>query len=203
MSKKTPSQFYPEIITQEINSHFESIKSINCQLKKIESILDQILKVRSLNKKILICGNGGSAADSQHFASELVGRYERDRNGSSAISLTTDSSALTAIGNDYGFENIFSRQIESIGQSDDLLIVFSTSGNSINLIKAVQAARKKNIYTIGLLGRDGGSLKKKVDLDLTVESKRTCRIQETHALLIHIFCELLDRHILSDFNIKE
>ena len=202
MLKKTPNHFYPEIITQEINSHLESIKSINYQFEKIERVLDQILKTRNLNKKILICGNGGSAADSQHFASELVGRYERDRDGSSAISLTTDSSALTAIANDYGFENIFSRQIESIGKSDDLLIVFSTSGDSINLIKAVKAARRKDIFTIGLLGKGGGSLKSKVDLELTIESNRTCRIQEAHALLIHIFCELLDRHILSDFKIR-
>ena len=184
-----------ELINNEINAHISAINTIKNQTTEIENIYKKIIEIIKNKKKILLCGNGGSAADSQHFASELVGRYERNRNGFAAISLTTDSSALTAISNDYGFENVFSRQIESLGNSGDLLIVLSTSGNSENIISAVKAANKKSIFTIGILGKSGGDLLSLTDLNIVVNEKRTCRIQEVHALLIHILCELIDNNL--------
>ena len=184
-----------ELINREIDEHISAINTIKKQTTKIENIYKKIIETIKNKKKIYICGNGGSAADSQHFASELVGRYEKNRDGFSAISLTTDSSALTAISNDYGFENVFSRQIESLGNVGDLLIVLSTSGNSENIISAVKAANKKGIFTIGILGKNGGKLLNLTDLNLVVDEKRTCRIQEVHALLIHILCELIDNKL--------
>ena len=184
-----------ELINKEINEHISAINKIKNQTTKIDNIYKKIIETIKNKQMIYICGNGGSAADSQHFASELVGRYENNRDGFSAISLTTDSSALTAISNDYGFENVFSRQIESLGNVGDLLIVLSTSGNSENIISAVKAANKKGIFTIGILGKSGGKLLNLTDLNLVVDEKRTCRIQEVHALLIHILCELIDNKL--------
>lgn len=138
---------------------------------------------------VYVCGNGGSAADAQHFAAELTGRFERDRRGYASVSLTTDTSALTAIGNDYGFDRIFSRQLESLGRKGDVLLAISTSGNSGNIIAAVELARQKGIGTIGLLGRDGGALAKLVDVPLVVPGQRTSRIQEAHIFILHCLCE--------------
>ncbi len=151
--------------------------------------------------KILICGNGGSAADSQHFAAEIVGRFERERKGFPAIALTTDTSALTAIGNDYGFEHIFSRQVEALGQKGDILIGISTSGNSQNVIKAVEKAKELNLFTIGFLGKDGGKLKDLVDKAFIVESDNTARIQEVHLTLEHALCKIIDMYLTGE--IKE
>ena len=139
-----------------------------------------------------ICGNGGSAADAQHFAAELTGRFERDRRAWPAVALTTDTSALTAIGNDYGFDYVFSRQLEALGRPGDLLIAISTSGNSRNVLQAVTQAKAGGITSIGLLGRDGGEIAREVDLALVVPSSRTARIQEMHILILHIWCEMLD-----------
>lgn len=146
----------------------------------------------SIGSKIFICGNGGSAADAQHFAAELTGRFERERRALPAVALTTDTSAITAIGNDYGFEFIFSRQLEALARPGDLLIGISTSGNSGNVLKAVSYAKANQIKTIGLLGRDGGQLAKAVDVAVVVPSERTARIQEMHILIVHIWCEMLD-----------
>ncbi len=144
--------------------------------------------------KILACGNGGSAADAQHFAAELVVRLRSsfNRPAIAALALTTDTSILTAGANDYGFEQVFARQIEALGQSGDVLAAFSTSGNSANVIQAVQVAREKNIPVIGFLGGDGGKLKHLVDIPLIVPSAETARIQEVHGVMIHILCELLE-----------
>ena len=139
-----------------------------------------------------ICGNGGSAADAQHFAAELTGRFERERRAWPAVALTTDTSALTAIGNDYGFDHVFSRQLEALGRPGDLLIAISTSGNSRNVLQAVAHAKANGIATIGLLGRDGGQLAREVDHALVIPSERTARIQEMHILILHIWCEMLD-----------
>ncbi len=141
---------------------------------------------------VFACGNGGSAADAQHFAAELTGRFERNRHGLPAVSLTTDTSAITSIGNDFGFEVIFSRQLEALAQSGDSLIAISTSGNSANVLKAVEFAKGNGITTIGLLGRDGGQLQALVDIPLVMPSERTARIQELHGLILHIFCEIID-----------
>ncbi len=148
--------------------------------------------------KILICGNGGSAADSQHFAAEIVGRFEKERKGFPAIALTTDTSALTAIGNDYGFENIFSRQVEALGEKGDILIGISTSGNSENVIKAVEVAKGRGIFTVGFLGKDGGKLKDIVDKAFIVRHKNTARIQEVHLTLEHTLCKIIDMYLTGE-----
>lgn len=142
--------------------------------------------------KILVCGNGGSAADAQHFAAELSGRYLKERRALAAVALTTDSSALTAIGNDYGFDRVYARQVEALGRPGDLLVGISTSGNSPNVIQAVAAAHGLGMRTLGLLGRDGGALRAQVDDALVVPSAVTARIQEVHQMVYHFWCEVLD-----------
>ena len=177
----------------ELDEHIKNTKSIYKLIPKINNLTNSIISAFKEEKKILICGNGGSAADAQHFSSELIGKYEKERSSFPAIALTTDSSAITAISNDFGFDNVFSRQIEGLGESGDILIVISTSGNSKNLIKAVKTAKKKNIKCLALLGKKGGLISDMVDLEITVSSKRTCRIQEMHVLIIHIICGLIER----------
>jgi D-sedoheptulose 7-phosphate isomerase len=144
--------------------------------------------------KILLCGNGGSAAECQHIAGELIGRLgpRRDRKPIPAVALTTDTSVLTALGNDYGFEHIFARQVEALGASNDVLIVVSTSGTSSNIILAVEKARQRGIKTIGLLGASGGALRDLVDLALLIPSESIARIQEAHIAIGHILCELVE-----------
>jgi len=146
--------------------------------------------------KIILFGNGGSASDAQHIAAEFVGRYKKERRGLPAISLATDTSALTAIGNDYGFDRIFVRQIEALGSAGDIAIAISTSGNSANVIKAVTAAKSLGMTVIGLSGRDGGELKKVCDINLVVPSNITARIQEMHILIGHIICQIVDDGII-------
>ncbi|MCX7738992.1 MAG: D-sedoheptulose 7-phosphate isomerase [Hydrogenothermaceae bacterium] len=148
--------------------------------------------------KVLICGNGGSAADSQHFAAEIVGRFEKEKKPFSAIAITTDSSILTAIGNDYGFENIFSKQVEALGRKGDILIGISTSGNSKNVIEAVRIAKDMGIFTVGFLGRDGGKLKDIVDKAFIVRSDSTARVQEVHLTLEHAICSILDLYLTGE-----
>jgi len=142
--------------------------------------------------KLLFFGNGGSAADAQHLAAEFVGRFVRERAGLPAIALTTDSSILTAVGNDYGFDQIFARQVQALGRPGDIAIAISTSGNSPNVIEAVKAARKGYLKTIGLSGKDGGLLAKEADLVITVASTTTARIQECHIAVGHLLCELTE-----------
>lgn len=144
--------------------------------------------------RILVAGNGGSAADAQHLAAELSGRYLKERKALAGIALTTDTSALTAIGNDYGFDFVFSRQVEALGRPGDLFIGLSTSGNSPNIVKAVESAKHLGLKTLGLLGRDGGKLKGLVDDALIVPSTVTARIQEVHQMVYHFWCEALDAH---------
>ena len=180
------------IIDNAIISHQQTLDLIHFIAPEIVDCSRKISDIFSSGGKLLICGNGGSAADAQHFASELTGRFERDRPGFPAFALTTDTSALTAIANDYGFENLFARQVESVGVSGDLLFTISTSGHSPNLLTAVAAAKDKKIYTFALLGRDGGHLAKEVDMSIIVPSMRTSRIQEMHLFIIHLLCELLE-----------
>jgi len=144
--------------------------------------------------RILVCGNGGSAADAQHFAAELSGRYVKERRALAGIALTTDTSALTAIGNDYGFDHVFSRQVEAIGRPGDLLVGISTSGNSADVLRAVESAKELGLRTLGLLGRDGGRLKELCDDALVVPSPVTARIQEVHQMIYHFWCEAIDEH---------
>ncbi|WP_165010035.1 phosphoheptose isomerase [Neisseria yangbaofengii] len=149
--------------------------------------------------KILVCGNGGSAADAQHFAAEMTGRFEKERMELAAIALTTDTSALTAIGNDYGFDHIFSKQVRALGRAGDVLLGISTSGNSGNVIEAVKAAHERDMHVIAMTGRDGGKMAamlKDSDVLLNVPHPRTARIQENHILLIHAMCDCIDTMLL-------
>ena len=153
--------------------------------------------VRS-GRKVLSCGNGGSAADSQHFAAEMVGRFERERPGMPAISLTVDTSALTAIANDYDYDHVFSKQVEALGQPGDVLLGISTSGNSRNVVEAMKAAQAKGMIVVALTGRDGGAMAKMLrpqDFHLNVAHPRTMRVQEVHLLCIHSLCEVIDNVI--------
>ena len=142
--------------------------------------------------KLLFFGNGGSAADAQHLAAEFVGRFVRERAGLPAIALTTDSSILTAVGNDYGFDQIFARQIQALGRPGDVAIAISTSGNSLNVLEGVKEARKRKLKTIGLTGKDGGLLAQQTDVAIMVPSTSTAKIQECHIAIGHLFCELVD-----------
>lgn len=142
--------------------------------------------------KLLVCGNGGSAADSQHLAAELAGRYRHDRPAWPALALTTDTSALTAVSNDFGFEHVFARQVEALGRAGDVLLVISTSGRSPNCVAAVRAARARGLRCHGLLGRDGGALAGSVDGAIIAPAHDTPRVQELHLVLLHALCELLE-----------
>ena len=149
--------------------------------------------------KIMSCGNGGSASDAQHFSGEMLNRFERERPGLPAIALSTDTSTLTAIGNDYSYEEIFSKQILALGQPGDLLLAITTSGNSANLLTAVEAAHRQEMGVIALTGKEGGqiaSLLRESDMELRVPAQSTPRIQEVHILIIHCLCDLIDRHLL-------
>jgi D-sedoheptulose 7-phosphate isomerase len=162
---------------------------------EVGSVLEagrRLASALSKGRKILVFGNGGSAADAQHFSAELVNRYRNDRRALPAIALTTDTSILTSVANDSDFESVFSRQIEALGAPGDVAVAISTSGGSPNVLKAVEVARGKGLFTLGLAGRDGGKLARMVDLCLTVPHRETARIQEVHALLIHLFCEMID-----------
>ena len=165
---------------------------IQHQLPLIEKAADALVACVKSGKKVLFFGNGGSASDSQHLAAEFVGRYEKERRALPAIALTTDTSILTAVGNDYGFDRIFERQVAALGQKGDVAFAISTSGNSKNVIAAVQKAKELGIYTIGLTGCGGGQLKSMVDLAIVVPSQKTSRVQETHIMIGHILCERVD-----------
>jgi D-sedoheptulose 7-phosphate isomerase len=149
-------------------------------------------------RKMLFFGNGGSAADAQHLAAEMVGRFGPDRSPLAAISLSTDSSILTAVGNDYGFENVFARQIEALGQAGDTAVAISTSGNSPNVLHALDVARSKALFTVGFTGESGGKMLDRAEVLFRVPSRQTPRIQETHILLGHIICELIDRDLFPE-----
>jgi D-sedoheptulose 7-phosphate isomerase len=143
--------------------------------------------------KIVICGNGGSAADAQHFAAELIGRFERERSAWPAIALTTDTSILTAVGNDYGFADVFARQVQGLGRKGDALIGISTSGNSENVLRAVTAAKAQGMQTVALLGKNGGALRGAVDNAIVISDTNTARIQETHLFILHFWALMIEQ----------
>ncbi len=167
-------------------------------LQMIISISQQCIAALKAGKKILFCGNGGSAADSQHLAAELVSRLCYNRPALAAIALTTDTSALTAIGNDYAFENLFSRQVEALGQQGDILIGISTSGRSPNIMKALDAARVKGMVAIGFTGKSSSMMAERCDLVFNVPSSETPKIQECHILIGHIICSLIEEDIFGE-----
>lgn len=184
-----------QLFFDQISEHIDSFQALKHRAPEILRAARELTATLESGKKILICGNGGSAADAQHFAAELVGRFERERASYPALALTTDSSALTAIGNDYGFEHVFSRQVEGLGLKGDMLIAISTSGNSPNIQAAVRKADAMGMRTIGLLGRDGGGLKAEVGCPVIVPHLRTARIQEAHSFILHFWAYCVDEAV--------
>jgi len=182
-----------DMIRKEFQSHLNTIQEV---INSCEDILGKAsqLAVDTLKNgnKILLCGNGGSAADAQHIAAELTGRYKSERRGLAGIALTTDTSALSAISNDYGYDMVFSRQVEALASKGDLLIGISTSGNSINVIKALKLAKQLECNTLGFSGKDGGDMNSVCDINIVVPSDDTPRIQEMHILFGHIICQAID-----------
>jgi D-sedoheptulose 7-phosphate isomerase len=170
----------------------ESLKQLQAQVAKASELIEQCLRG---GKKLLVCGNGGSAADAAHFATELVVRFAKDRRAYPAICLASDGGVLTAAGNDYGFDEIFARQVAAFGQPGDMLICLTTSGKSKNVVRALQEAKARKLKTIALLGRDGGSTTGIADVDLLVASDSTARIQEAHQLLLHVLCEIIESRL--------
>ena len=187
-------------LTQRVADHFA--QSIQAKQQAAQVLAQPTAQAAELlfntlanDGKFLICGNGGSAADAQHFAAEMTGRFEKERMELAAIALTTDTSALTAIGNDYGFDHIFSKQVRALGRTGDVLVGISTSGNSGNVIEAIKAAHQNGMHVIALTGRDGGKIAQMLqegDVLLNVPYPRTARIQEVHILLIHAMCDCID-----------
>ena len=187
-------------LTERVTAHFAQSIEAKQQAADILSAptaqaAERMLQCLMNDGKILSCGNGGSAGDAQHFAAEMTGRFEKERMELAAVALTTDTSALTAIGNDYGFDHVFSKQVRALGRSGDILLALSTSGNSANVIKAIEAAHERDMHIVALTGRDGGKIAamlKDDDVLLNVPHPRTARIQEIHILLIHALCDCID-----------
>lgn len=171
-----------------LNEHMALFQQLNGLDAAISQAIDACVQSLQKGGKLMLCGNGGSAADSQHLAAEFTGRFIKDRPPIAAVALSTDTSALTCIGNDYSFNDIFSRQVQALGKAGDCLIAISTSGNSGNVLAAVAAAKSLGIKSIGLLGRDGGKLKAQCDVAIVVPSQVTARIQEAHILIGHSLC---------------
>ena len=188
------------MINQRIRQHFQESAQLKLQAAEqlaepISQAVEIMFTALSNGNKILACGNGGSAADCQHFAAELVGRFERERLPLPALALTTDTSILTAVGNDYGFREVYAKQVQAFGQSGDVLLALSTSGNSVNVVAAIEAAVERDMRIIALTGKGGGvmgELMPDADVHICVPHDRTARIQEVHALTIHILCDGID-----------
>ena len=188
----TAEQRVRQLFEDSLATHQDSQDRLSEAIARAGTMLAQAL---SDGRRVLSCGNGGSAADAQHFAAELIGRFEKEREALPAVALSTDTSALTAIGNDYGFERVFSRQVEGLGQEGDVLLAISTSGNSPNVVQAIEAAHSKKMRVIALTGRDGGTMcgqMSESDIELRVPSDSTARIQEIHILILHCLCDLTD-----------
>lgn len=191
-------------LQERVSAHFA--ESIRAKQEAEKVLVEPTVQAAGLmlqclmnDGKILACGNGGSAADAQHFAAEMTGRFEKERMELAAVALTTDTSALTAIGNDYGFDHVFSKQVSALGRAGDVLVGISTSGNSSNVIEAIKAAHERDMHVIAMTGRDGGKIAamlKDTDVLLNVPYPRTARIQENHILLIHAMCDCIDSVLL-------
>jgi len=194
------------MLEQRIEQHFIDSADLKYQAaqvlsKPIAAAVQAILACVTNGGKVLICGNGGSAADAQHFAAEFIGRFERERPELAAIALTTDSSILTAIANDYDFNVIFSRQVRALGQPGDVLMAISTSGNSANVLAAIDAAHEREMVVVGLSGRNGGKMTgalRETDVHICVPHERTARIQEVHLLTLHCICDAVDHQLLGE-----
>ena len=181
------------MIQSEFEAHKHTIeKTIETLIPSVEKASRMLAETLKNGRKVLLCGNGGSAADAQHIAAELTGRYKSERRGLPGIALTTDTSALTAISNDYGYDRVFDRQVEALANKGDLLIGISTSGNSTNIISAFNVAKELGCHCLGLSGRDGGAMNEVCDLNIVVPSEDTPRIQEMHILIGHTLCQAVD-----------
>jgi D-sedoheptulose 7-phosphate isomerase len=193
-------------LQDRIRSHFSaSIQTKQDAMNNLPQIIEmageRLVACLLDDGKILTCGNGGSAGDAQHFSSEMLNRFERDRPGLPAIALTTDTSTLTSIANDYRFEDIFAKQIRALGQTGDILICYTTSGNSVNILNAAAAAHDRSMTVIGITGKDGGALANLLhdaDIEIRVPSQSTARIQETHLLITHCLCDLIDQRLFGE-----
>ncbi len=191
-SGETMKNIIEESIKDSVRAHEGLLKD---EAANIEKAARSIIKSLRLGGKVLIFGNGGSAADSQHMAAELVGRFKKERRALAAIALTTNTSTLTAVGNDYGYDVVFSRQVAALGKKGDVAIGISTSGNSANVLNAVREARSLEMSTISLTGCDGGKLSKACDISIIVRAKDTPRVQESHITIIHILCDLIEKEL--------
>lgn len=182
------------IVARQLQEHQELIQRVEAELiPVVVRLAERLIDTFRIGNKLLLMGNGGSAADAQHFAGEIVSRFRMERPGLPAIALSTDTSTITAIGNDYGFDQIFSRQVEALATPGDAVFGISTSGNSPNVLRALELARGAGCTTIGLLGKDGGSIKDVCDIPLIIPSYDTPRVQELHITLIHILCDLIEQ----------
>ena len=184
-----------ELVKSTLEEHRQVVVKMAALEGEIASAGELCANALLQGQRIYLCGNGGSAADAQHIAAELIGRFVNDRRPLPAIALTTDTSALTAIGNDYGYDEVFSRQVEGLCREGDVLIAISTSGNSDNVLKAVDAAHRVGASVIGLSGKSGGALHAKADVSLVVPSDVTARIQEMHIVIGHLICALVEAHL--------
>ncbi len=176
----------------------QNILNDEALMQTIAAVGQACVELYRNGKKTLLAGNGGSAADAQHIAAELVGRYGFDRPSIPSVALTTDTSNLTAIGNDYGYDKVFSRQMEGMGSEGDLFIGISTSGNSVNIVNAINAAKAKGVTTVALVGRDGGEMARIADYAIIVPSNATPRIQESHILIGHMICDIIEKELFGD-----
>ncbi|MGA2774787.1 MAG: D-sedoheptulose 7-phosphate isomerase [Candidatus Omnitrophota bacterium] len=184
-----------DILLESIQVKEELLRSYVGQIKNIADLIIDCLKKGG---KVLLCGNGGSAADAQHIAAELIGRFKRDRTALAAVSLTTNTSVLTSLANDYGYDVVFSKQVEALAQKNDILICISTSGKAKNVALALKQAKKSSIKTVALTGGDGGELAKLADVSFIVPSAVTARIQEAHITVGHIICELVEQMLCQE-----
>ena len=183
------------ILNQAINGSIETLQSLKKLEPAVARAADLITDCLTKGNKLLVCGNGGSASDAAHFATEMVVRFAKDRPAYPAICFTGDGGLLTAAGNDYGFEEIFARQVAAFGLPGDVLICLTTSGKSKNVLRALEEARSRKLKTVAFLGRDGGSTIGIADVDLLVRSDSTARIQEAHELLLHVLCEIVEERL--------
>lgn len=195
----SPSDSFTRWVIDEIEASIDvKRRTIEMQAPMIVAIAERVVDTFRRGGKLLLCGNGGSAADAQHIAAEFVSRFRRERRGLPAIALTTDTSILTAISNDYGYDRVFARQVEALGRSGDMVIGISTSGVSASVIAAMRAARNGSMATVGFTGASGGTLVDHVDLCLCVPSHNTARIQEVHITVAHVVCEIVERTLFEE-----
>jgi D-sedoheptulose 7-phosphate isomerase len=203
MAKPDNTQDPDALITRVTGNFHQHLDTVQSHIDELAPLItmgaERMIQALLSDRKVLACGNGGSAADSQHFSSELLNRFELERPGLPAIALTTDSSTLTSIANDYNYDDIFAKQVRALGQPGDVLLAISTSGNSRNVVRAVEAARERDMITVALNGRDGGDIATALgeqDVNICVHGPSTARIQELHIIVIHCLCDLIDHQLL-------